>query len=257
LSPITFIGAVRLQPVIENGGVVNAASGNVGGGMAPGSIISIFGRGLSELPLATGGGSLPLSLAGVSVSFDEPDRKVSLPGRMVSVADNRVDVQLPWELEGLTSVITKVSLDGFTNTTTYKVPLANYGPAWWTARDAATDEVWIDARASDGARVTSENRARRGSLVRLRANGLGPVNDRPASGQPPAAELSSRVQGSISVKLGDREIPVESASLLAGTAGIYEVIIRIPDDLAAGRQTPVTVTVAGVSSPAANLPIQE
>jgi uncharacterized protein (TIGR03437 family) len=243
--------------VIENGGVVNAASGNAGNGMAAGSVISIFGRGLSELPLATGGGTLPLSLAGVSVSFDEPDRKVSLPGRMVSVADDRVDVQLPWELEGLTSVITKVSLDGFTNTTTYKVPLANYGPAWWTARDAETDEVWIDARAEDGARITSGNRARRGALVKLRANGLGPVGNRPASGAPPSAELSSRVEGSTTVKLGDREVPVESAALLAGTAGIYEVIARIPDDLAAGRQTPVMVTVSGVSSPTANLPIQE
>lgn len=257
LPPVTFIGAVRLPPVIENGGVVNAASGRAGDGMAPGSIISIFGRGLSEFSLSAGGASLPLSLGGISVSFDEPDRKVSLPGRLVSVSDERVDVQLPWELEGLTSVITKVSLDGFTSSPAYKVPLANYSPAWWTARDAETDEVWIDARAADGARITSSNRARRGSVVKLRANGLGPVNNRPPSGEAPAAELSSTVRGSISVKLGEREVPVESASLLAGAVGIYEVVVRLPEDLASGRQTPVTMTVAGVSSPAANLPIQE
>lgn len=257
LPPVTFVGAVRLQPVIENGGVVNAASGNAGNGMAPGSIISIFGRGLAEFSLSAGGGTLPLSLGGVSVSFDEPDRMVSLPARMVAVSDGRVDVQLPWELEGLPSAITKVSLDGFTSTATYKVPLANYGPAWWTTHDAETDEAWIDARTADGARITSSNRARRGATIRLRANGLGPVNNRPASGEPPAAELSSTVQGSISVKLGEREVPVESAALLAGAVGIYEVVVRVPEDLAPGRQTPVTVTVAGVSSSAANLPIQE
>lgn len=257
LPPVTFIGSVRLPPVIENGGVVNAASGSAGNGMAPGSIISIFGRGLSEFSLSAGGASLPLSLGGISVSFDEPDRKVSLPGRLVSVSDERVDVQLPWELEGLTSVITKVSLDGFTSTPTYKVPLANYSPAWWTARDPESDEVWIDARSADGARITSSNRARRGSIVKLRANGLGPVNNRPPSGEAPSEELACTVQGSITVKMGEREVPVESASLLAGAAGIYEVVVRLPEDLAAGRQTPVTVTVAGVSSPAANLPIQE
>jgi uncharacterized protein (TIGR03437 family) len=257
LPPVTFVGAVRLPPMIENGGVVNAASGSAGNGMAPGSIISIFGRGLSEFSLSAGAASLPLSLGGISVSFDEPERKVSLPGRIVSVSGERVDVQLPWELEGLTSVITKVSLDGFTSSPTYKVPLANYSPAWWTARDAETDEIWIDARAADGARITSSNRARRGAAIRLRANGLGPVSNRPASGEAPAAELSSVVQGSISVKLGEREVPVESASLLAGSVGIYEVVVRVPEDLASGRQTPVTVTVAGVSSPASNLPIQE
>jgi uncharacterized protein (TIGR03437 family) len=257
LPAITFIGAVRLQPVIENGGVVNAASGALGNGLAPGSIVSIFGRGLSEITLASGAGNLPLSLGGISVSFDDPERKISLPGRMVAVSDGRVDVQLPWELEGLASVVTKVSLDGFTNTTTYRVPLANYGPAWWTARDPETDEVWIDARDSNGARITSSNRVRRGALVKLRANGLGPVTNLPASGEAPATELSSTLQGSISVKLGEREVPVESASLLAGAVGIYEVVVRMPEDLAAGRQVPVSVTVAGVSSPAANLPIQE
>lgn len=257
LPAVTFLGRVRLQPVIENGGVVNAASGNLGNGLAPGSIISIFGRGLSEIPLSAGAGALPLSLAGVSVSFDASDGRVSVPGRMVSVSDGRVDVQLPWEVEGLTNVITKVSLDGFTNTTTYRVPLARYAPAWWTVKDAQTDELWIDARDGDGARITSANRARRGATVKLRANGLGPVSNRPASGEPPAAELTSMVEGSISVKLGEREVAVESASLLAGTVGVYEVIVKIPEDLAAGRQVPVTVTVAGISSGSANLPIQE
>ena len=257
LPEVAFVGRVRLQPVIENGGVVNAASGRLGGGLAPGSIISIFGRGLSEIPLAAGGGALPLSLAGVSVSFDASDGRVSVPGRLVSVSDSRVDVQLPWELEGLTNVITKVSLDGFTNTAAYRVPLANYSPAWWTVQDAATDEVWIDARDSEGARIGSANRARRGAVVKLRANGLGPVSNRPASGEPPAAELTSMVQGSISVKLGEREAVVESASLLGGTVGVYEVIVKIPEDLAASRQVPVTVTVAGVSSASANLPIQD
>ncbi len=257
LPAISFLGRVRLQPVIENGGVVNAASGRLGEGLAPGSIISIFGRGLSETTLAAGAGTLPLSLAGISVSFDASDGRVSVPGRMAYVSDERVDVQLPWEVEGLTSVITKVSLDGFTNTATYRLPLANYSPAWWTAKDAETDEVWIDARDASGARITSANRARRGSTVKLRANGLGPVSNRPASGEPPAAELTSMVQGSIHVKLGEREVAVESASLLAGTVGVYEVIVKIPEDLAGGRQTPVTVTVAGISSGSANLPIQD
>lgn len=256
LPAVTFLGRVRLQPVIENGGVVNAASGRLEEGLAPGSIISIFGRGLSEIALASGAGSLPLSLAGVSVSFDASDGRVSVPGRMVYVSDDRVDVQLPWEVEGLTNVLTKVSLDGFTNTTTYRVPVANYSPAWWTVRDPETDEIWIDARDSDGARITAGNRARRGATVKLRANGLGPVSNRPASGEPPAAELTSMVQGSITVKLGEREVAVESASLLAGTVGVYEIIVKIPEDLAGGGQTPVTVTVSGISSASVNLPIQ-
>jgi uncharacterized protein (TIGR03437 family) len=254
-QPLRFIGTVRLRPFIENGGFVNAANGIADEGQAPGSMASIYGRGLSEITLASAGPGLPLSLAGVSVSFDDPDNGVSAAGRLAYVSDSRIDVQIPWELQGLTSAFMKVSLDGFTSSALYKVRLANASPAFWEMIDPETGQQFIEARDADGNRITSANRARRGTTIRLMANGLGAVDNRPGTGVPASAELPSTVRGSVKVKIADREIPVEKARLLPGATGIYEVVLALPEDLAEGVQR-VVISVDEVSSRAADLPIQ-
>jgi uncharacterized protein (TIGR03437 family) len=258
LPPLQFIGNARLRPMIESGGVVNAASGDAGEGVAPGSIVSIHGIGLSEFTLATAGPALPLSLAGVSVSFDEPSRGVSVPGRVMSVSSDRVDVQLPWEVQGLPTVLTKVSVDGFTSTSLYEARVTDVSPALWTVADAATGQSFVEARDESGNRITSENRARRGMRVVLFANGLGPVDNRPPSGEPASEENPSPVSGSVTIKVGERDVPVETARLRPGTVGVYEIVIRMPDDLALDPAAPpCIVAVNGISSRSAKLPVGE
>jgi minor extracellular serine protease Vpr len=237
---------------------VNAASGRLAPatGLAPGSIVSITGRGLSEFTLTAAGPGLPLSLGGISVSFDDKASGVSVPGRMLYVSDSRVDVQLPWELDGLASVQTKVSVDGFTSTTLATVPLANYSPAFWTRQDPDTGQIWVDAVDEAGNRLRAANRAVKGGLIRLYVNGLGMVDPTPASGDPASAELPSVPRGSINVQIAGRDIPVESARLLPGAVGIYEVSVRLPADLPGGPQTAV-ISAGGILSPEARLPIQD
>jgi uncharacterized protein (TIGR03437 family) len=254
-EPLRFIGAVRLRPAIESGGFVNAASGTAGEGQAAGSMASILGRGLSEITLAAAGPDLPLSLGGVSVSFDDPDLGVSAPGRIAFASDSRIDVQIPWELQGLTNALMKVSLDGYTSSSLYKVRLAHASPAFWETADPVTGQQFIDARDEEGNPITAAYGARRGSVVRLRANGLGPVENRPGSGEPAPAEPPSVVRGSIRLKVGEVDAAVESARLLPGSAGVYEVLARLPEELPAGVQQ-VVISVDEVSSPVARLPVQ-
>lgn len=255
LPPVQFVGDAILQPVIETGGVVNAASGRRGQGLAPGSIISILGRGLSEFSLSSSGPGLPLSLGGVSVSFDDPARGISLPGRMVSVSDERVDVQIPWDLAGLSSIKTKVAYNAYYQSQVVDVPLASISPAFWQAEDPETGQMFVDARDEGGARITAANRARRGTLIRLFANGLGPVETPQVTGEPAPADSPVRITNGISVRLGEREVSPEFAGLAAGQAGIYEIRLRLPEDLVTGTQD-LTVQVGGVSSPAVRLPIE-
>jgi uncharacterized protein (TIGR03437 family) len=53
---------------------------------------------------------LPLSLAGVSVSFDVPSADIHAPGHVSFVSDGQINVQIPWELAGADSAIMKVTL---------------------------------------------------------------------------------------------------------------------------------------------------
>jgi uncharacterized protein (TIGR03437 family) len=253
-QPLQFIGTARLRPTIQNGGFVNAASGGADEGQAAGSMASILGRGLSEITLAAAGPALPLSLGGVSVSFDDPDLGVSAPGRIAFVSDSRIDVQIPWELQGLTSALMKVSVDGFTSSSLYRVRLANASPAFWETTDPETGQRFVSARDEEGNFITSANRARRGAMISFAVNGLGPVDNRPASGEPAPAELPSAVRGSVKLTVAGVEIPVESARLLPGSVGIYEVKARLPEEFEAGVH-PVVISVDEVASPSARLPI--
>jgi minor extracellular serine protease Vpr len=256
LPALQFIGVARQSPLINGGGVVNAASGEAGDGLAAGSIASITGQGLAELTLSAQGASLPLALGGVSVSFDDPARGISVPGHLSYVSDERVDVQLPWELQGVPSVQMKVSIDAFTSTPLYDLKLANVGPALWTYRDPYTDQVFAEAYDEAGQRVGSQNRAVRGAVLRLRANGLGAVDNTPASGEPAPAGQTANILGDLRIMVGDVALSPQSAVLLEGSVGIYDVAFVLTGDVLPGAQ-PVVITVSGVASKAATILIKE
>src|SRR5262249_47805787 len=86
--------------------------------------VSLLGSALSDASLAASTDATPLlSLAGVSVSFDAPQAGLSLPGRLKAVSENRIDVQVPMELQGQSSVLVKVSI-GDISSATYNLRLS-------------------------------------------------------------------------------------------------------------------------------------
>ena len=90
---------------------MNAASAAAGTPVAPGSYISIFGSNLSDFTDSTGSANLPLAIDLVNVSFDVPSAGISVPGHLIYVSANQVNVQVPWELQGQTSAQVKVTID--------------------------------------------------------------------------------------------------------------------------------------------------
>ena len=173
-----FNGTGLLQPTISTGGVLDAASGQ--SPIAPGSYVSIYGSNLAGgytdwvtfAPYA-----LPLAMDGLSVSFDVPSAKLSYPGRIVYISDGQINVQVPWELQGQTSAQVKVTLDDFIYGNVVTVPLADTAPAFFENSGIAA------ALDGNNATVTTANPVKRGQVVQLYMNGLGPVTGGPASGE--------------------------------------------------------------------------
>lgn len=248
-----FPGRVRLRPAIFQNGVVNAASGEIGRGLAPGSYISIFGRNLSEALRVYATPYLPLSLAGTSVSFDVPERKLSLPGRLHFVSEGQINVQIPWELRGMNSVRLKVSIGAVSESALYTLPLYDYSPAFFEIADPAGSGRLVVAALDENYQVlSSANRARRGRTVQLYANGLGPVDNTPATGEAtPRAPLSQTIQRP-EVSVGGRPASVEFSGLSPGSVALYQVNIVVPEQLSPGLHE-VVMTQGGVRSKAALL----
>jgi minor extracellular serine protease Vpr len=236
---IRFDGYVRNYPAISSNGVVNAATNQAGQGMAAGSYIAIYGSNLADATATASTPSLPVSLSNVAVSFDGGG--LSLPGRVYFVSPGQVDVQIPWEFQGQTSVQMKVTALGYMSSYVYTVPLATYSPGIFAVVDSQSGAV---------------GSAKRGDTLVIYMNGLGPVSSTPSSGDPtPSTQPLASTGVSPSVTIGGSTAQVLFSGLTPGSIGLYQVNATIPSNAPTGTQ-PLVVTIAGVASQPVNLAVQ-
>jgi uncharacterized protein (TIGR03437 family) len=265
---IRFDGQILSAPKVT--AISEAAVGSPS--IAAGSYISIYGTGLANPSLVgnntfLGGDTAgflpyPRNLDGVSVSFDVPGSYDGKPAdyngssgffTFVGQAGTQVNVMVPWELQGASSALVKVTVDGFADSNVFTIPLVPYAPQLFQSSGiaAAVDSATY---AAHPAPVSAANPVHAGDAVQLFGNGLGPVNNQPASGAPPSFDPLPTTKSPCAVTVGGMEAVVSYCGL-AGYPAEYQINITVPSGLSAGNQ-PVVLTVGGVSSKAASLPVQ-
>jgi uncharacterized protein (TIGR03437 family) len=236
-----FFGYARNIPSIANGGVGNAAPGGVAGqGLAPGSYISIYGTNLSDATLGEFTSSLPVSLAATNVTFDGGG--LSLPGHLQFVSPGQVNVQIPWEFAGQSSVQMKV-VSNYLYSALYTVPLAQYSPGVFATTHANYQSV------------TSSSPAKAGETILLFANGLGPVDTAQVSGEPASSTQLINTTSKASVTIGGVAAQVVFSGLAPGLVGCYQLNVVVPTGVSAGTQQMV-VSANGVASAPINIVVQ-
>jgi uncharacterized protein (TIGR03437 family) len=261
---LAFDGVARINPTISSNGGVNAADFQVAPGAVPGSYIALFGTGLSDpgnieiANLTITPFMLPLAMDYVSVSFDVPSAGISLPGMLYYVSPNQINLQVPWELQGQTSALVKVTIED-SQGSVYTLPLADYAPAFYEFVDSGTKQTLVMALDGSGNVISSTNPASVGQLLHIYANGMGPVSNQPADGQPtpvPTATVPQPITTlTPTVYIGGQLANVEFSGLAIGTVGLYELIVQVPTGVSSGLQ-PAVVTINNVSSPAVYIPIK-
>jgi minor extracellular serine protease Vpr len=252
---------IMAQPTITTAGVVNAASST--GPIAPGSYVSIYGTNLVDTdylinpigdgPTLTTANDLPLVIDGTTVSFDVPSAGISVPGYLTFVGPGQVNVQVPWELAGQSSVQMKVTVDdNYLFGNVVSVPLAQYTPSFFVGNGtiAAQDAITY-------AQILSSNPAHSGEILALYANGLGPVTNGPASGAPaPGGPNLANTTTQPVVMIGGQQAQISFWGLAPGFAGLYQINATVPSGLNLTGNQQVTVSIGGQTSPAVVLPVQ-
>ena len=226
-----FDGYVRRLPAIQSGGVINAAPFYSAQGMAPGSYISIFGSDLSDTTLVESTQYLPLSLGQVSISFDGGG--LSLPGHIHFISPGQINVQIPWEFQGQSSVQMKVTLYGYLWGNLYTVPLATFSPGIFAVTDGVNNAV-----------ISASNPAIRGGSVVIYANGLGPVNAPQSSGNPASLTQLVSTNTAPTVTIGGSPAAVLFNGLTPGSVALYQVNVAVPSGAPTGTQ-PLTLSIGG------------
>jgi len=239
----------RLQPTINTGGILPAANVDVGTPVAPGSYAAIYGLNLSDYSDQAAYVPLPLSIDGVTVSFDVPSAHISVPGRVLYVGSGQVNVQVPWELQGQSSAQVKVTINEYEFGNVVTASLAAAAPAFF---HAVADALDLNYQM-----ITSSNPAKRGQVIQLFANGLGPVTNQPASGDPaPGAPNLAVTTFTPVVTIGGQTAPVTFSGLSPGAPGLYQVNVTVPSNITAGSSVPITIAVGSQTSKAATIPVQ-
>jgi uncharacterized protein (TIGR03437 family) len=245
----TFSGIARAVPTISSGGVVNAASLEANRPVAPGSYISIFGSNLSDFTDGATTVRLPLGIDLVNVSFDVPSAHLSLPGHLTYVSPGQVNVQVPWELQGQSAAQVKVTID-YSNGNVVSVPLSDYSPAFFEISPGVVAALDTNFQV-----IGSSNPAKRGQVVQLYANGLGPVNNQPASGEPAPGSPLAQTKSMPVVTIGGQQAAVSFSGLAPGFAGLYQINVTVPQNLTPGNQQ-ITVAIGGQMSKASGIVVQ-
>jgi uncharacterized protein (TIGR03437 family) len=194
---------------------------------------------------------LPLALSNVSVSFDVPSQSLSIPGRLHFISPNQVNVQIPWELQGLSQVLMKVSVNMDTSSAVYTLNLAAAAPQLY---QHPLGSGWAVAQKPNSAELyTQENPAPKGELVTLYANGLGKVSNPPQTGEPTPGVAPTTIP--VTVTIGGKPAQVDYAGLSPQSIGLYQINVRIPADIPSGAQ-PIVVNMNGVVSNQLNIPVK-
>jgi uncharacterized protein (TIGR03437 family) len=223
-------------PAIASGGVLSAAS-FAAGPVAPGEIVSIFGSGLGPSPgqSFTLDGNRTVNPAGMQVWFGNRQGTIlfASPGQMNAVA--------PFEIEPGSTVPLQIWNNGIPSAQT-PVTIATATPALLT-RDASGKG--LVAMVNQDGRINAP--ASRGSIVSLYGTGGGFF---PGASDGSIAAAANALNASVQVSIGGQP----ANATYAGAApelvdSVFQLNVRIPDNLTPGTSVPVIVTIGGNSSP--------
>src|SRR5581483_10967669 len=155
-----------LQPRVNAGGVVNAASFNSGPPRSsPGSLISIFGNQMTLGTASAGATPLPTALAGATVFIG------GIEAPLIYASPTQINAQIPGELAGRTSATLQVFVNGLASIPT-SVNLGAVAPGIFTTSQNGMGSGAI-LHSVDHSLVTAQNPAHPGEIVEVYATGLG------------------------------------------------------------------------------------
>ncbi len=242
------IDSALAQPSITSGGVVNCASFTspvVAGGTA-----SIFGTNLAASATTDGPpGTLPVpfALAGTTVQIG------NFAAPLYFVSPGQINVQIPWELAGLTQAFLTVTTAAGTSAPV-AVSLAPHAPALLSASANGRGQGFILNSNNTFNGPTSP--APPDGTVEIVATDLGAVTNQPADGT--ASASAANTLAPVSVSIGGLPAKVTSAQLCGpplfcftggtGLVSSYRITVQVPPNIPEGLAVPVVATMGGVSS---------
>jgi len=223
--------------------VLNAAS-YLGGGVAPGEIVTVLGSGIGPSTLArlqvSSDGHIPTSLAGARILFDGE------ASPLIYVSDMQSSAIVPFDIAGKTSVHVQVEYNGVVSSAV-NVPVfeSRLGIFSFNASGGGQAAVVNE----DGTVNSPANPARRGSVVSIYATGGG-LTQPAGADDLITGDGATTLNSSAYVRLvsdGSDERPYFAAQVLyygvaaRSVPGLVQINAQLPDSVPPGDAVPIYV----------------
>jgi uncharacterized protein (TIGR03437 family) len=241
IIPLTPVPATA-APRVATKGAVNLTTYQTT--LSPNTLLSIFGTNLGDSAQATAA-PLPTVLGGTCVTLS------NTPLPLFITTSGQINAQIPPETVAGTYSLVVRSITNKAASAAQSVVVSKYSPSIFV--DPATNQIAL--LHADGKFVNKSNPASRDEPLTLYASGLGATKNAKAVGSNPSPSSPlAQVAGTVNLYFGDPTISysgiiVDWAGLAPGMIGVYQLNIRVPGTHVKGDALPVTLKVAGVSSP--------
>jgi uncharacterized protein (TIGR03437 family) len=236
------LSTASTAPSYSAASIVHAATQTTGA-LAPNTIATIYGTNLSWTTHAVSsadlnGGTLPNSLDGVTVYVN------GILGSLFFVSPTQINFLIPYDL-ATTSATIYVCRQGVAGPPAI-VQLASTAPGFfqWNGNFAVAEHA-------DGSLISSSDPAQPCEIVVLYAAGLGRTSPDVPSGHVVSIPTSIVNASQLQILLNGTPLPPSSiyyAGLTPGFAGLYQINLRLPDDLPPDPQ--IRMVIGTQTSPA-------
>jgi uncharacterized protein (TIGR03437 family) len=202
--------------------------------LAPGSLVSIFGRNLSGEESRASSTPLPKDLGGVTIRVNGQ----RLP--LLFTSAHQVNAQLTYDSTG------EVTMEVTTRNGVIerRLTIAETAPALFPSASLAH---------ADGRLITPEAPAQPGETILIYLTGLGRVTGDVTAGQATPAGLFP-ARAAVQVLVGSQEVRPMFAGLSPGFVGLYQINLTLPAGLSSGPHA-LRVTAGGATSNAVTLAV--
>ena len=231
-------------PLLTPHGTLHVFAPTIGGAVAPGTIIQIYGSNLSSGTAAASTIPLPTSLSGTSVMI------AGLAAPLYYVSPTQINAFAPFELvPGANYQVQVKSSQGVS--TPDSVQITNAVPGV-----AALASGLAIAQHLDGTLVNETSPARPGEFVIFYLAGLGETDNAVATGAASPSNPLARPLAAVTVMLNGVNVPVAFAGLTPGLVGLYQINLQVPAGTPNG-DLPLIVSQPGATSNTAILAVHQ
>ena len=234
-------------PVVNAGGILNTGS-YASGGVAPGSIISIFGANLASQLLSASAYPLAATLGNViSVTFS------GVPAPLYFVSPAQINAQVPWNVtSGTVNVVVTTSAG---SSAPQSVQVVSSEPGIFTVSANGIGQA-ISTDNADGAiaapsgSISGANThpIQIGSYLMVWCTGLGAVDSAIANGANTGGAIVNTLANP-AVLIGGVPASLVYSVLSPQYAGEYQVAVQVAPATPTGDAVPLQIQINGVTTP--------